>query len=62
MDQKRFLSPRGVNKELGFPLNRLRSLIVTGQCPGFYSGNRFMIDVPAFQRMLDTAAQEQRRF
>lgn len=33
--------------------SHLRRLIKTGQCPGYYAGSRFMVNVTALTAMLD---------
>ena len=33
--------------------NYIRNLVAQGKCPGFYSGNRFIVNVTALVEMLD---------
>ena len=41
----KLMTVRSVAKEFGLSENMLRTWIKKGECPGFYAGNRFMINV-----------------
>lgn len=58
----RYRTPRQYAAQEGFPLQRLRAMIAQGVVPGFYSGNRFYIDVNAFSAKLNELAARQARF
>ena len=42
-----YLTIRQTAKELGFPETRIRIMVKRGECPGIYSGNRFLVNVEA---------------
>lgn len=42
------------------PEHRLRIMVASGDCPGFYSGNRFMVNVTALAEQLDTESRQKR--
>ena len=39
------------------PEHRLRIMVASGECPGFYSGNRFMVNVTALSEQLDAESR-----
>ena len=54
----KYLNIRQTAKELDFPETRIRLMVKCGECPGIYSGNRFLVNVGALVEMLD---QQSRR-
>lgn len=40
------------------PEHYLRSLVAQGRCPGIYSGNRFLVNVPALIEQLDAESRQ----
>ena len=40
-------------KEVGIPPFTLRSMVKRGACPGFYSGNRFLVNVDLLREQLE---------
>lgn len=36
----------------------LRQLVARGECPGFFSGNRFLVNVQALAEILDARSRE----
>ena len=47
-----FRTIRQVSKDYELPENLLRSRLCQKRLPGFYSGNRFMVDVDLLQELL----------
>lgn len=43
---------------LGIPEHLIRSLVARGVCPGFYSGNRFLVHVEALREYLDAESRK----
>ena len=39
------------------PENVIRNLVSQGKCPGFYSGNRFLVNVTALAEQLDAESR-----
>lgn len=48
-----FLSINPAAKELGIPPFTLRSMVKQGSCYGFYSGNRFLVNVDLMREKLE---------
>jgi len=42
------------------PESFIRSLVAQGKCPGFYSGNRFLVNVEALVEQLDNESRQQK--
>lgn len=40
------------------PENRIRLMVAQGNCPGFITGNRFMVNVTALSEQLDRMSRE----
>lgn len=55
-----FLAPAKAAKATRIPENAIRRMIKQGACPGFYSGNRFMVNTEALVALLaaQTAADK----
>lgn len=49
----RFLTIRETAATGILPEHRLRIMVKSGVCPGFYSGNRFLINIDALSDLLD---------
>ena len=49
---KKFLTVRETVRELGLPEHMLRTMIKRNECPGFYNGNRFMVDARSLENHL----------
>ena len=49
---QQYMTTRETAQELQVPENLVRRMVKSGAAQGFYSGNRFYIDVPAFREML----------
>lgn len=47
-----------VKKVPGLSEHFLRQLIKAGQCPGFYAGSRFYVNITALVEMLDNAGRK----
>ncbi|MBQ4354262.1 MAG: hypothetical protein IJC71_05150 [Clostridia bacterium] len=47
-----FLPPAKASKATRIPENAIRRMIKQKICPGFYSGNRFMVNTEALVAML----------
>ena len=56
-----FLAPAKAAKATQIPETHIRRMIKQGTCPGFYSGNRFMVNTEALVALLaaQTAADTQ---
>lgn len=37
--------------------HRLRILVANGECPGIYTGNRFLINITALEKKLESESQ-----
>ena len=48
MSQVRFMSVRETSRETGIAESYIRQQIASNAVPGFYSGKKFNVDVPAF--------------
>ena len=48
---------RELKDNSGIPEYTIRQLLKKGQLPGFYSGNRFMVDVSRFEELLETLSK-----
>ena len=48
----RFMTVRAACEEIGVSEYFLRNLIARGECPGMYSGNRFLVNVEKLEEML----------
>lgn len=40
------------------PENYIRRLVAQGKCPGFYSGNRFLVNTTALAEQLDAESRK----
>lgn len=49
-----FQTIRQVAKLFNLPEFSIRRLVKTGRVPGFYSGNRFYLNVPEFESQLNS--------
>lgn len=49
-----FQTIRQVAKLFNLPEHLIRRLVKTGRAPGFYSGNRFYLNVPEFESQLNS--------
>lgn len=49
----KFLAPAKAAKATQIPETHIRRMIKQGTCPGFYSGNRFMVNTEALLNLLD---------
>lgn len=46
---------------MGFiPEHYIRRLVTQGKCPGFYSGNRFLVNTGALMEQLDAESRQQK--
>lgn len=52
MDKQNFLPPAKASKATQIPENAIRRMIKQGTCPGFYSGNRFMVNIEKLKKQL----------
>ena len=52
-----FMSIRKTADEFGLPENMLRTWVKTGECPGFYVGTKFMVNID----MLDAKLKDMSR-
>ncbi len=48
----KLMTVKNVVKEYGLSENMLRTWIKNGECPGFYNGNRFMINVDLLEEKM----------
>ena len=48
-----FLTINQTAKEIGLPATCLRSMLATGNLPGFYSGTRFYVNLDMFRAKLE---------
>lgn len=55
---KKFLSAAAVAKETGIAEFRIRCWIREGKCPGFRAGKKFLINLEAFEAMLNELCNE----
>lgn len=55
MDGKQYLTIRQTARELKIPVEFIRKEEKSGRVPGFRSGNRVYVDVPAFREVLSRA-------
>ncbi len=55
-----YITIRTAAKQGILPEHRLRQMVHTGECPGFYSGNRFLINVEQLKELLDQKSREPR--
>ena len=53
-----FLSINSTAKELGLPPFLIRSMQKRGECPGFFSGSRFYVNVDLLREQLENASRE----
>nr|DAZ08733.1 MAG TPA: helix-turn-helix domain protein [Caudoviricetes sp.] len=51
-----FQTVRQVARYLGVPEHLVRSLVAQGECPGIYSGNRFLVHTEGLREYLDAAS------
>jgi excisionase family DNA binding protein len=52
-----FQTVRQAARYLEVPEHLIRSMVAQGECPGIYSGNRFLVHVEALREYLDTASR-----
>ena len=52
-----FQTVRQTARHLKIPERLIRRFVEQGVCPGIYSGNRFLVNVTAFQEYLDTESR-----
>lgn len=52
-----FQTVRQAARYLEVPEHFIRSLVAQGECPGIYSGNRFLVHVEALREYLDVASR-----
>ena len=52
-----FQTVRQAARYLEVPEHLIRSMVAQGECPGIYSGNRFLVNVEALREYLDTASR-----
>ena len=52
-----YLPIRQTAKKLDFPEARIRIMVKRGECPGIYSGNRFLVNLEAFAEQLDAQSR-----
>lgn len=48
----KLMTVKSVAREYGLSEDMLRSWIKRGECPGFYNGNRFMINVDLLEKKI----------
>ena len=48
-----FAAPARAAVITGIPENTIRRFIKQGVCPGFYTGSRFMVNIPALREWLN---------
>ena len=48
-----FLTINATAREIGLPHTCIRAMVKRGECPGFYSGNRFLVNVDQFREKLE---------
>ena len=53
----KLMTVKNVVKEYGLSENMLRTWIKKGECPGFYNGNRFMINVDLLEKKMTEDSQ-----
>ena len=53
---------RQTNKETGIPEAFIRSLVANEECPGFYTGNRFMVNVDQLMEKLEEESKSHTKF
>ena len=59
MSDQKFLTPRKAAEELQISYSTIRRMIKQGTCPGFYSGNRFMVNLTELTKSLGTQTAEE---
>lgn len=55
-----FQTVRQVARYLGIPEHLVRTLVARGECPGIYSGNRFLVHTEGLREYLDVASRSKR--
>lgn len=53
-----FQTVRQVARYLEVPEHLIRSMVAKGECPGIYSGNRFLVHVEALREYLDAESRK----
>ena len=48
-----FQTIRQTQRTIGLPESFIRERVKAGKCPGVYSGNRFLVNVPALLALLE---------
>ena len=57
----KILTVKATARELGLSENMLRTWIKCGECPGFYRGNRFYINVDMLERQISKKSRESQK-
>ena len=55
-----FQTIRKVSRTLDVPEHLIRCMVAKGECPGVYSGTRFLVHVEALLEYLDAASRSKR--
>lgn len=55
-----FQTVRQVARYLGIPEHLIRCMVAKGECPGVYSGTRFLVHVEALREYLDAASRSKK--
>lgn len=58
MSDKKFLTIRAAAEECSISQGALRRMVRQNMVAGFYSGNRFNVNVPALREQLDSMSAE----
>lgn len=53
-----FKTVRQTARYLEIPEHLIRSMVAQGDCPGIYSGNRFLVHVEALREYLDVESRK----
>lgn len=53
-----FKTVRQAARYLEVPEHLIRSMVAQGDCPGIYSGNRFLVHVEALREYLDAESRK----
>lgn len=56
-----FVTIRRAAKIVGVPEFKLRKMVKNKECPGFYSGNRFLVNLRLLQELLDQMSQSHKQ-
>lgn len=56
-----FSTIRQASRTLGVPEHFIRGLVASGNCPGVYSGTRFLVHVAQLRELLDAQSAARKK-